>query len=392
MKAFLRSLALAVLVLSLFSASLAHAAATKSDEDYPTTPTTKSDGSKWRLGYMEGGQYHDYQMILKVILLGLQNRGWLEVDFPEEYMDHRKFWEWLSDNARSDYLEFVKDGYFAPGDFEAELRPKVKEEAIQRLAEKKDIDLMLALGTWAGQDLANDRHSVPVVVASSSDPVGSGIVKSAEDSGFDHVHAKVEPERYERQIRLFHDIVPFQKLGIVYEDSPEGHTYAAVDAVREVAAERGFELVECHAPFNDVTQEQANQAIINCYKEIAPKVDAAYITVHRGVNPETLPQLLDPLYKAKVPTFSMLGTSEVQQGALMSIAQAGFRYVGQFHADVIARILNGAKARALSQEWQDPPKIALNLKVAEIIGYDPPVDIMMAADEIFEDIKKPEKE
>lgn len=359
------------------------------EKSWPTTPVTKPDGSKWRLAYYEGGQYADYQMILKVILLGLKNLGWFSVDLPKEHMEHRKFWEWLSENATSDYLEFVPDAYYAPGDFDKELRPKVKAELIQRLNEKKDIDLVLALGTWAGQDLANDEHSVPTVVASSSDPVGSGIVVSVEDSGRPHMHAKVEPERYERQIRLFHDIVPFQKLGLVYEDSPEGRTFAAYDAVKGVAQDRGFEIVECHAPFSNVSQQEAEEAVVRCYTEIASGIDASYITVHRGVNPKSLPKLLAPLYENQVPTFSMLGSSEVQLGVLMSIAQAGFRYVGQFHADVIARILNGAKPGELSQLWQDPPKIAINLKVAEIIGYDPPVDILMASDEIYENIREP---
>lgn len=360
-------------------------------KSWPTTPAAKPDGSKWQLAYYEGGQYADYQMILKVILLGLKNLGWLSVDLPKEHMEHRQFWEWLSENATSDYLEFVPDAYYAPGDFDKELRPKVKAELIQRLNEKQDIDLILALGTWAGQDLANDEHSVATVVASSSDPVGSGIVVSVEDSGHPYMHAKVEPERYERQIRLFHDIVPFQKLGLVYEDSPEGRTFAAYDAVKEVAQDRGFEIVECHAPFSNVSQQEAEEAVVQCYKDIASKIDASYITVHRGVNPKSLPKLLAPLYESQAPTFSMLGSSEVQLGVLMSIAQAGFRYVGQFHADVIARILNGAKPGELSQLWQDPPKIAINLKVAEIIGYDPPVDILMASDEIYETIREPEE-
>ncbi len=38
----------------------------------------------------------------------------------------------------------------------------------------------------------------------------------------------------------------------------------------------------------------------------------------------------------------------------------------------------------------NPPKIAINLKTAEIIGYDPPVDVLGAADEIYQEIEKPE--
>ncbi len=360
-------------------------------QSYSTQPVTK-DGKKWRMGYYEGGQYADYQMILRVIVEGLVKLGWVKVDMPPntQFASHKEFWDWLSKNAKSDYIEFVADGYYAPGDFDKELRPKVREELLKRLAEKKDIDLMLALGTWAGQDLATPENTVPTIVASCSDPIKSGIVKSADDSGQDNLHAKVEPERYERQIRLFHDIVGFKRLGVVYEDSPEGRTFAAMDAVERVAKERGFQVVACNAPFSNISIQEAEKGVIKCYEQIAPKVDAVYITVHRGVSNKTLPSLLAPLYKHKVPTFSMLGSNEVRHGALMSIAQAGFKFVGQFHAETIARIFNGAKPRALDQKWQDPPKIAINLKVAEIIGYDPPVDIMMASDEIYERIEKPE--
>ncbi len=395
MKRFFGAALLALFVLALFVLALLPAApglAGDKDAEYSTAPTTKPDGSKWRLGYMEGGQYHDYQTILKVIVQGLENLGWLKVDLPEKYMkDHKAYWEWLADNVQSDYLEFVKNAFYSPGDFDADQRSEVKKQLISRLAQEQDIDLMLALGTWAGQDLANNEHSVPVVVASSSDPLGSGIIEGVDDSGYDHVHAKVEPERYERQLRLFHDIVPFQKLGVVYDDTPAGRTYAALGAVESVAKELGFEIVGCDAPATDIPLEKAKENLEACYKKIAPEVDAAYITVHRGLTESTLPRLLAPLYEANVPTFSQLGSDEVQQGVLMSIAQAEFRFVGQFHADVIARILNGASPRDLNQSWQDPPKIALNLKVAEIIGYDPPVDIMMAADEIYEAISKPEE-
>lgn len=55
----------------------------------------------------------------------------------------------------------------------------------------------------------------------------------------------------------------------------------------------------------------------------------------------------------------------------------------------IAKILNGAKPRHLTQIFLNPPKIAINLKTAQLIGYDPSVDIVGAADEIFTEIAAP---
>ena len=67
----------------------------------------------------------------------------------------------------------------------------------------------------------------------------------------------------------------------------------------------------------------------------------------------------------------------------MSISQAGFKYVGQYQAKIIAKIFNGAKPGQLNQLFEEPSRIAINLKTASKIGYDPPVDVLSAADEIY---------
>ncbi|HDQ39826.1 MAG TPA: hypothetical protein ENN39_02190 [Desulfonatronum sp.] len=352
----------------------------------PTTPRD-NDGRKWRIGYLEGGSFPDYEVIFLKTVAGLMDLGWIEpMPLPEQYdPDHGRMWKWVADNVRSESLEFVKDAFYT-SEFNAELRQQTRTNLLSRLKTRKDLDLILALGTWAGQDLANNEHAVPTVVASTSNPVGSGIIKSADDSGFDHLHAKVEPDRYARQLRLFHDIIGFKSLGLVYEDSAEGRTYAALTEAELVAKERGFELKRCVARNNDVTLEQASAEALACYEQLAPQVDAMYITVHRGESLENLPNLLKPLLAHDVPSFAMAGPEYVKHGALLSIAQAGFAYVGRFHAETIAKIFNGAKPRDLTQKWNAPPKIAINLKTAENIGFDPPFDILAAADETYEQI------
>jgi ABC-type uncharacterized transport system substrate-binding protein len=360
------------------------------DAEYALTPVTKDGGKRWRIGYYEGGQYTDYEIILKAIVRGLIDLGWVEplkID-PSNNPEAGGFWRYLAANSKSRYIEFVADAYFAPGNFDPTQRAAVKAKALERL-NKGDIDLMLAFGTWAGQDLANRQHKVPTIVASTSDPIGSGIVAGATDSGLDHLHAKVEPGRYQRQVELFHDFIGFKKLGVVYEDSREGRTFGGIDAVEEAAKKRGFEIVRCNTPFNGVSRQQAEEGIVRCYDEIAKKADAVYITVHQGVTLNNMQRILAPLIAAKIPTFSMNGTNEVKYGVLMSLSQAGFADVGRFHAETIARIFNGAKPRDLEQRWYAPAKLAINLETARSIGYVPPVDIMLAADQVFESTAKP---
>jgi ABC-type uncharacterized transport system substrate-binding protein len=357
--------------------------------DPQLTPRLRPDGKKWRIGYYEGGQFPDYEVILKSTLRSLIALGWMEpLELQRTNMPQAgAFWKFLSENAKSRFIEFPADAYFAAGDFDAEQRKVVKPRLISRLSQQKDIDLMIAMGTWAGLDLANNDHGVPTVVMSSSDPIGSKIVKAAEDSGFDHLHAKVEPTRYQRQVNLFHDVIGFKTLGVVYEDSAEGRTFGGVAAIEQVAKERNFTIIPCFAAFNNIPRAESETNVQRCYEQLAPKVEAAYITVHRGVTDRSLPGIVETLSKVKVPSFSMLGSAQVQKGVLMSIAQADFSYVGRFHAETMARIFSGIKPRALSQIWEDPAKIAINIRTAKAIGFNPPVELMLAADEIYETIE-----
>lgn len=353
---------------------------------FATTPTAKPDGKRWRIGYVESGNYDQYPLTLTQIIKGLQHLEWLHLntDIPKGISGH-DLWTWLAANAQSKYLEFVQDAYWQPGDFDAEKRAPMREAIVKRIHDKGDIDLMIAMGTWAGQDMRAIGPPIPTIVASASDAVGAGISDSAKDSGRENLHTRVEPERFQRQVRLFHEIVPFKKLGIVYENSAAGRTYAAVDAVEQVSRELGFSVQPCYAASSSITTEQAVANAVGCYSKLADeRVDAVYVTTHRGVTPDSIGTISKILEQAKIPSFSMNGSKEVKQGILLSLAQADLSYVGLFQAEAIARIFHGAKPRQLSQIWIDPPKIALNLATARVIGFNPPVDILLAADEVYQ--------
>ncbi|MBU1000940.1 MAG: ABC transporter substrate-binding protein [Proteobacteria bacterium] len=377
-------------ILALLLLVLACPAISAEWESIPNTPTLHN-GKKWRVGYLEGGPFRNYPLVLKSTISGLMSMGWVEPqDFPtiDDPEDTIQLWKWLSKNVHSNYIEFVEDGHWTSNWDQGQYK-SVGDAVIKRLAQGKDLDLMIAMGTKAGQMLANDQHKVATIVLSSTDPLSAGIVKSVEDSGYDHVHARLDPERHKRQIRLFHDMFSFKRLGISYENTLEGRSYAAVEDVEAVAAERGFEVIPCFSP-NDVQENSiAYKGLARCMEMMAPRVDAVYLTIHTGMDIVNLPNVMGPLDKYKVPTFSQGSSEEVEHGVLLSISQAGFKHVGRFHAMTMAKIFNGAKPRSLDQVFEDPMRIAINLAEAQAIGYDPPIDILTAADAIYQEIKQP---
>lgn len=348
-----------------------------------STTAISNNGRKWRIGYYEGGEFINYPANLKAIADGLADLGWMarpHFKRDPDSADTRIVWEALG-RIHSNYLEFVQDAFWSAS-WRDDLRKMNRTAAIEQLKQGR-IDFMIAMGTWAGQDLVNDLHHVPTMVVSSSDPVKSGIIRSPFDSGFDHVHVRCDPDRYLRQIRLFYSIFRFHRLGLVYEDTAEGRTYAALSDVQRVAAVDRFELVTCKAPFSGVSAEESFERLIQCHQDLAPRIDAYFLTIHRGVDLDRLDELLAPLIAAKIPVWSQRGPSEVRHGALMSISRGNFKAVGRFHARIMAEVFNGAKPRSLNQIFKDPKTIAINLDTAAKIGFTPPKGLMKVVDEIF---------
>jgi ABC-type uncharacterized transport system substrate-binding protein len=325
------------------------------------------------------------------LIENLAKLGWLEkktLPPSKDSRETRTIWSFLAHEVHSNYLTFVPSAYWS-ADWDEKSRLHIQEEVISRLNQAKDLDLMLAFGTWAGLDLANNRHSIPTMVLSASDAVQAGIIPSALDSGLDHIHAKVDPTRVERQIRLFHSIAGFKKLGVAFKDTPDGRTYAGIADIKRIAGELGFELMECPFPRQPANSQEEKNRLLQCHQKLAPRIDAFYLTEQYGINFNNLPVLLAPFFNYKIPSFSQGRTGEARYGVLMALARQDFQREGEFYAQTLACILNGVKPRNLPQIMEEPLEIAINLASARKIGFRFPLDILAGAREIYEVIESP---
>ncbi len=383
--------ALHLLALLVLGAGLALACANSAAKPsgFSTIPQDHG-GRPWRIAYYEGGSHGNYYEYLHAVVGGLAKLGWIDAgELPRTAdKDTRRLWEWLARNASGRYVEFLDDGFYSAG-WDLEARGHQRRALLDRFSERADVDLVFAMGTWAGKDLATDEHHVPTIVMSTSDPVRSGIIESIHDSGRGHVHARVDPQRYERQVRVFHDVIGFRRLGVAYEDSPDGRNYAAMDTVEKVAKERGFELVRCYTKSDVANQALVNRSVVDCFETLVRRSDAIYVTLQGGVNRDTIPKLVEIANAHRVPTFSQAGSREVKNGFLLSISRPSFKPVGRFLAATVAKVLNGARPGELTQLYEEAPSIAINLKTAELIGLYLYADVLAAADEIYRDIQNP---
>lgn len=350
-----------------------------------------NEGQKWRIGYSETDPFSNFAGTFYYLVQHLESEGWLsnteDLPYTLGQSDSKEMWEWLASRDVGDYIEFVANAHYSLLISDG----NVEEEMMKRLSEEKDIDLMLVMGTYAGQVVATDQHTVPTMVFSASNAVQSEIITSEMYSGHDHIWAHMDAERYQRQVHVFHDIFAFEKLGMIFEDSEIGRIIAAYDDVLEVARERDFEIMKEHVaePTSSDPSEYDSyyHDLLEASETLAQEVDALYLSF--GVwEIEDLPNILQPFHEQNVPIFSQLGSEEVMHGALMSVSRADFSGIGLFGVHNIDQLFRGAKLGELPQVYGDTPSITLNLEVAEKIGYQPPFEILLVADDVYQSINK----
>jgi len=167
----------------------------------------------------------------------------------------------------------------------------------------------------------------------------------------------------------------------------EIRSIAGLEAVKKVAGERNFEVLECYKSLGK--SEEPVARMIECTRELAPKTDAFYIVEQGAVSLKTLPRILETLNAYKIPTFSQSGADDARHGVLLSVANTSYKEIGKFHAETVAQIINGAKPRSLPQIYEPPVKIAFNKAAAKIIDLKDDIYQLLSetADEVYEEIE-----
>jgi ABC-type uncharacterized transport system substrate-binding protein len=354
-------------------------AAAQEKETIPE-PHLRDGKGKFRVAVVISGEYWEFFDNLKGLIEGFANIGWARhVAVPASLSTSRQLIQWLSAQDYSDYVEFEPSLFYdlGWGDNMAEL-----ERAFD--ASKPEADLVMAYGGMAGKFFyKNKDYPLPVIADAITDPIAAGVALGPDDSGKDFFSCKMDTEQFLRQIRIFHDITGFKRLGIVYGDDEYGTIYGAVRDVETAAKELGFEIVR-----NTKVKEEMAPDTVDLYlaalKDVASRSDAVYIGASTAVTEyDSLGRITEILDAAKVPSFALEGSIRVKGGILLSLSSSGTIRSGIYTATKIAKVFGGLKPRALPQRFESITSLAVNLATAEKIGFRVPVDVIINSDEVY---------
>ena len=358
------------------------------DEKKSSAPRL-NNGRKWNIAYLQSGENSHNAQILKALVDGLAQLGWLKpVNWAGLAKDagSRQCWNYLSSNVSSEYLVFAKDAYWS-SEWQNSQRLHNRKEILARLNDAKDIDLLIAIGTWSGQDMATNLHKVPVLVISSINPKTAGIIRDREQ-GFQHIFAKYDSDMIARQIRMFHLLTGFKKLGVVYDPSDSTKLYSNIEDLKSAAAEKKFELIIKTVSYSSLPPAEAAKVFYKAYEELSREADAIWVTAI--VDSAYLPEIMKSVHGNKIPTWSPYGERFVEAGVLFSVRTFPAENAADY-AEAVAMIFNGMLPRDINPLISNRYELIINHATAKTIDYRIPRGLLFATDNNYLNFKAKEK-
>ena len=226
-------------------------------------------------------------------------------------------------------------------------------------------DVLVGITTPATAALQAETHTVPIVFAQVSDPVGSGFVNSlanpgANITGFINIEASLSS----KWLELMRAVAPHvTRVGFLFNPQTAPYARYYLDTFRSAASSLAIEPIE--APFHNAAELET--VVTKLGQEggvgmiVAPDTSNA---VYR----ETIYSLAN---RFRIPTISGFRFSSTEAGGLMTYGiDSAHMFRGA--ATYVDRILRGAKPADLPVQLPTKFELVINLKTAKALGLTVP--------------------
>jgi putative tryptophan/tyrosine transport system substrate-binding protein len=310
----------------------------------PRASLAQQSGKVWHVGFLSLGPATLNAQSTDAFLKGMRQLGYVE--------------------GRNLVIEWR----FADGKFER--LPAMAAELVQL-----KVDVIVAVASAAIGAAQKATTTIPIVMATTGDPVGSGFVKSlARPGGNITGLSNMNGDTGAKDVDLLVSLVPkLSRAGLLV--TPTSTTYRAIlESVQAGAQRAGVKLLVAEAStlqeienaFATLTRENAEALIVG---------SAPLFSVHRQ-------RIVELAMRYRIP--SIFGNRfYVEAGGLMSY---GMNSTDNYlrAATYVDKILKGAKPGDLPVEQPVRLELVINLKAARAIDLTIPKSILLRADEVIE--------
>ena len=249
------------------------------------------------------------------------------------------------------------------------LRPYAEE--IVRLK----VEVILTFGTEAAFAAKNATTSIPIVLSSAGDPVGTGLVASlarpgGNITGYSIVSSEIEAKR----AALMHELLPAaQRIAVVVDPSNR------ISGQLRKRADEAFRSLGVQPIFIEATSEQQ---LLDVPADAVRQRAQALEIPSGGITVASARRLMQSAIGSRLPIVAA-DRDLLEAGALMAF-YPNTDDRGRRVAAIVDKILRGAKPADIPIEQPTRFTLLINLNTAKALGITVPQSLLLRADEVIQ--------
>jgi outer membrane protein len=257
------------------------------------------------------------------------------------------------------------------------------ERSVDKLLSDPEVDLVITLGYLATNYVCHKgKLPKPVVAPIVGDARLQNLPLKEGASGVKNLSYIDSFVSFERDIKVFREMVPFRKLVVLARNTMLESIPWLEKKLHQTAYEYTIDI--------DIVPVElsAEQALAAFHSD----TDAVYLMPLPQMTPGEFRKLIYGMILRRLPSFSMLGRDDVEAGVLASVAPKDqFLRITRRIALNVQRILLGEEASSLKVVFPLGEKLTINMATGRAIGFYPSWSALTEADLLNEKVERVER-
>ncbi|MCG6919000.1 MAG: TolC family protein [Deltaproteobacteria bacterium] len=257
------------------------------------------------------------------------------------------------------------------------------EHSVDKLLADPEVDLVITLGYLATNYVCHkEKLSKPVVAPIVGDARLQNLPLKDGASGVQNLSYIDSFVSFERDIKVFREMVPFRKLVVLVRETMLESIPWLEKKLRQTAHEYTIDVDIVPVQFS------ADQPLA----AFSSDTDAVYLMPLPQLPPAEFRKLIYGMILRRLPSFSMLGGDDVEAGVLASVAPKDqFLRINRRIALNVQRILLGEEASTLKVAFPLGEKLTINMATGRAIGFYPSWSALTEAVLLNEKVERVER-
>lgn len=293
------------------------------------------------------------------------------------------YFEKLIDEIQAEFNKIMglmgegKEIIFKRKGFNAHWNPKAITSILGKALIDEEVDIVLAVGVLSAQGAASPLLYLPKpVVATMIDrsellamPISEAGKSTKENFTFVVLNLPIS-----RDFKEFHDMIDFKTVYVLIDRIYAGHLKGVGEAKKKIENQLGI----------NINFIRGGDKAEDYLKQLSPDMEAVVLAGSARMPEEEIQKLINGINQLRIPSFSLVGYSEVKRGVLGGMVPETFMRTARRAALDLQQVILGFRADDLSVMMPIQARLLINGKTARLVGYSPSYVTLQTANFIID--------